>query len=79
VAFADPDRVDITRSSLAHLTFGYGPRYCLGAPLARVELQVALSQLASRFPTLRLAVEVDELTMRADVLVGGLTELPVRW
>ena len=78
-AFADPDRVDITRSSLAHLTFGYGPRYCLGAPLARVELQVALSQLASRFPTLRLAVEVDELTMRADVLVGGLTELPVQW
>jgi pentalenolactone synthase len=79
MAFADPDRVDITRSSLAHLTFGYGPRYCLGAPLARVELQVVLSQLASRFPTLRLAVEVDELTMRADVLVGGLTELPVQW
>jgi cytochrome P450 len=79
VAFADPDRVDITRSSLAHLTFGYGPRYCLGAPLARVELQVVLSQLASRFPALQLAVEVEELTMRADELVGGLTELPVRW
>jgi pentalenolactone synthase len=78
-AFADPDRVDVTRSGLAHLSFGYGPRYCLGAPLARIELQVVLSQLASRFPTLELAVGVEELTMRADVLVGGLTELPVRW
>jgi cytochrome P450 len=77
--FADPDRVDITRSGLAHLSFGYGPRYCLGAPLARIELQVVLAQLASRFPTLQLAVGVEELTMRADVLVGGLTELPVRW
>lgn len=78
-AFTDPDRVDVTRSGLAHLSFGYGPRYCLGAPLARIELQVVLSQLASRFPTLQLAVGVDELTMRPDVLVGGLTELPVRW
>lgn len=78
-AFADPDRLDVTRSDLAHLSFGYGPRYCIGAPLARIELQVALSQLASRFPTLELAVAVEELTMRADVLVGGLTELPVRW
>ena len=78
-AYVDPDRVDVTRSGPPHLSFGYGPRYCIGAPLARIELQVVLSQLASRFPTLQLAVGVEELTMRADVLVGGLNELPVRW
>ncbi len=78
-AYVDPDRVDVTRSGPPHLSFGYGSRYCIGAPLARIELQVVLSQLASRFPTLQLAVGVEELTMRADVLVGGLNELPVRW
>jgi cytochrome P450 len=78
-AYVDPDRVDVTRSGPPHLTFGYGPRYCIGAPLARIELQVVLFHLSSRFPTLQLAVGIEELTMRADVLVGGLTELPVRW
>src|SRR5262245_51873937 len=78
-AYADPDRVDVTRSGPPHLSFGYGPRYCIGAPLARIELQVVLSQLTPRVPTLQLTVGVEELTMRSDVLVGGLTELPVRW
>jgi pentalenolactone synthase len=78
-AFADPDRVDVTRSATSHLAFGYGARYCLGAPLARVELQAVFSQLVSRFPTLRLAVGLEELTVRPDELAGGLTELPVRW
>jgi pentalenolactone synthase len=77
--FADPDRVDITRSAAAHLAFGHGARYCIGAPLARIELQVVFAQLVARFPTLRLAVGVEELTMRRDVLVGGLAALPVRW
>jgi cytochrome P450 len=77
--FADPDRVDITRPATSHLTFGYGARYCIGAPLARIELQVVFSQLVSRFPTLRLAADVDDLEMRNDELAGGLTELPVRW
>jgi cytochrome P450 len=77
--FPDPDRVEVTRSATSHLTFGYGARYCLGAPLARIELQTVFSQLISRFPTLRLAVDVSELTLRQDALAGGLTELPVRW
>lgn len=77
--FADPHRVDITRPPAGHLTFGHGSRYCIGAPLARIELNAVFSQLASRFPTMRLAVGVDELTMRTDTLFGGLTELPVRW
>jgi cytochrome P450 len=78
-AFADPDRVDITRHAASHLAFGYGARYCIGAPLARIELQTVFSQLVSRFPTLRLAADVEDLKMRDDELAGGLTELPVRW
>ncbi|WP_238412302.1 cytochrome P450 [Saccharothrix deserti] len=77
--FAEPDRIDITRSATAHLAFGHGARYCIGAPLARIELQAVFSQLVPRFPTLRLAVPVAELKMRRDVLTGGLAELPVRW
>jgi cytochrome P450 len=77
--FADPDRIDIGRSAAGHLTFGHGARYCIGAPLARIELDAVFSQLASRFPTMRLAVGVEELTLRTDMLFGGLTELPVRW
>jgi cytochrome P450 len=77
--FADPDRVDVTRQAAAHLSFGHGMRYCIGAPLARIELQTVFARLVPRFPTLRLAVGVDELTMRRDVLTGGLAELPVTW
>ncbi|OBK43668.1 cytochrome P450 [Mycobacterium sp. 1081908.1] len=78
-AFADPDRVDVTRSGASHLALGHGARYCLGAPLARIELRTVFSQLISRFPTLRLAVDVTELRLPPDALAGGLTELPVRW
>jgi cytochrome P450 len=77
--FADPDRVDVTRSGASHLALGHGARYCLGAPLARIELQTVFSQLVSRFPTLRLAVDVSELRVPPDALTGGLIELPVRW
>jgi cytochrome P450 len=77
--FAGPDRVDITRMTASHVTFGYGARYCLGAPLARIELQTVFTLLVSRFPTLQLAVDVGALTMRADELAGGLIELPVLW
>jgi cytochrome P450 len=77
--FADPDRVDITRRAVGHLTFGHGARYCIGAPLARIELHAVFSQLASRFPTMRLAVGVAELRLRRGMLFGGLTKLPVQW
>jgi cytochrome P450 len=77
--FADPDRFDITRRPAAHLTFGHGGRFCMGAPLARIELIAVFSQLASRFPAMRLAVDVEELKLRNDALFGGLVELPVRW
>ncbi|GAQ59518.1 cytochrome P450 [Streptomyces acidiscabies] len=77
--FPDPHRLDITRRAAGHVTFGHGGRYCQGAPVARIELGVVLGQLARRFPTLELAVEPDELTMRQNTLTGGLAELPVRW
>jgi cytochrome P450 len=77
--FPDADRFDITRQAATHLSFGHGDRYCIGAPLARIELQTAFSQLIPRFPTMRLAVPVDELKVNTDVLTGGLVELPVTW
>ncbi|PXY27594.1 cytochrome P450 [Prauserella muralis] len=77
--FPDPGRVDVTRAAGAHLTFGHGARYCLGAPLARLELRTVFARLVERFPTLRLAVDAEELTVRPDTLTGGLAELPIRW
>jgi pentalenolactone synthase len=77
--FADPDRIDVARKEAAHLTFGYGARYCIGAPLARIELKTVLAQLIQRFPSLRLTVDPTTLPTRHDVLAGGLAELPVSW
>ncbi|SFR01904.1 Cytochrome P450 [Lentzea waywayandensis] len=74
--FAEPDRFDITRKAATHLTFGHGLRYCIGAPLARMELQAVFSQLIPRFPTMRLAVPAEGPTVRKDVRTGGLTSLP---
>jgi pentalenolactone synthase len=80
LAYADPDRFDIARDSgNPHLGFGYGIYYCLGAGLARVELRAVFGTLFQRFPTLRPAVPLEELTTRPNHLTGGLTELPVTW
>lgn len=76
--FAGPRTFDVAREPNPHLTFGHGPRFCIGAPLARIELQAVFSRLVPRFPTLRLAVPVQELRER-DALAGGLVELPVTW
>lgn len=62
-----------------HLAFGFGPTYCLGAPLARIEMRAALAELTTQLPGLRLAVPVSELRVRADQLTGGIAELPVTW
>ena len=77
--FPSPGRFDITRHGSAHLSFGHGAHYCLGAPLARIEPQAAFSQLLARFPKMRLAAPVEQLRVRSGTLTGGLTELPVEW
>jgi pentalenolactone synthase len=78
-AFPEPDHFSIDRNPNLHLTFGYGPRFCIGAPLARIELQAVFARLFPRFPTLRLAVPLEQLRIRSHVLTGGLFELPVTW
>ncbi len=77
--FADPHRFDLARSPNPHLAFGYGPASCVGASLARIEMQAALGTLFSRLPALRLAVPVEQLQARRDLLGGGLVSLPVTW
>ncbi|WNV85433.1 cytochrome P450 [Umezawaea sp. Da 62-37] len=78
-AFEGPCRVDVARDTADSLAFGYGAYHCVGAALARTQLQVAITQLVARFPTMRLAVGVDELGLRDDTLIGGLVQLPVTW
>jgi cytochrome P450 len=78
-ALTDPDRFDPGRDNRRHLAFGHGQRYCIGAPLARIELQVVFTALTSRFPDLRLATEPRELTVHTDTLTGSLARLPVTW
>jgi cytochrome P450 len=77
--FAEPDRLDVTREARHHVAFGYGVHQCLGQTLARVELQVVYGTLYRRIPGLRLAVPVEELAFKDDMLVYGVHCLPVTW
>ena len=78
-AFTDPDRFDVTRDAARHLTFGAGVHHCLGAQLARVELQEAFRGLIGRLPGLRLAVPASDLEFKPGMAIHSLRELPVRW
>jgi len=76
--FPGPDRLDLGRDTSGHVAFGYGIHYCLGAPLARMEAEVALGALLARFPRISLAVSPEELRWRPVSLMNGLESLPVR-
>lgn len=75
--FHDPDTLDITRDPNRHLSFGQGAHFCLGAPLARMEGQIALTTLFHRFPGLRLAQPAESLPWRKLLALRGLEALPV--
>jgi hypothetical protein len=77
--FPDPDRLDIGRTDNQHLTFSHGIHYCLGAALARLEGQVVFDTLASRFPSLHLAVDPGEVEYREHFVLRGLKALPVAY
>jgi cytochrome P450 len=79
-AFPDPHRFDITRTGPApHLGLGHGPHYCLGAPLAKLELQLALGALLDRFPTLRPAIDLADLDWKPGLSTRSVRALPVTW
>ena len=75
----DPDRLDVGRVASSHLAFGHGVHHCLGAPLARMEIGVALPALLRRFPDLALAVPFDDVEFRSASVVYGLRALPATW
>ncbi|MFC1415004.1 cytochrome P450 [Streptacidiphilus sp. N1-12] len=77
LAFADPDRLDLDRDARAQLAFGHGIHRCLGAPLARAELAIAVSTLLRRHPDVALAVPAEQLRWRETRLMRGLVALPV--
>jgi cytochrome P450 PksS len=75
--FANPDALDVTREPNKHLSFGLGGHYCLGAPLARLEGQIAINTLLARTRELRLAVSPRALRWRRGLVLHGLQGLPV--
>ncbi len=78
-AFPDADLLDLAREENRHVAFGHGLHHCLGAQLARMELQEAVGTLLTGFPGLRLAVDPADVPWRRGALVRGPEELPVTW
>ena len=76
--FADPNRFDIRRDPNKHIAFGNGIHYCLGAPLARLEGEIAIKTLVRRLPNLELNAPVESLTWNESILIHGMNALPVR-
>ncbi|MFI7701181.1 cytochrome P450 [Nonomuraea sp. NPDC049480] len=75
----ESDELDVTRDAGGHIAFGHGVHHCLGAPLARVEMQVAFPALLQRFPGLKLAAPFESLRFRLQSTVYGVESLPVTW
>ena len=76
--FEDPNRLDVTRDPNPHLAFGFGPHFCLGASLARLELKVMFTEVLRRMPDLVLATD-EPLEFRASNFISGPETMPVRF
>jgi cytochrome P450 len=79
LVFPDPDTLDVTRSPGPHMGFGGGAHHCLGAQLARIELQETYRGLLGRLPGLRLVTEADQLRYKEKMAILSIEELPVTW
>ena len=77
--YADPDRLDLTRTPAQQLAFGHGIHRCTGAAMTLLELKIAFPAVLRRFPGLRLAVPREELTYRGYNMVHGALSIPVAW
>jgi len=77
--FPDPDSLDVARAPGTHMGFGVGAHHCLGAQLARIEMQEAFRGLLSRLPGLRLATPADQLRYKEKMAIQSIEELPVTW
>lgn len=77
--YENPDRLDLSRGPIQHLAFGAGIHHCLGAQLARMEVQEALRGLLRRLPGIRVTVPDDELRFKPGMIVRSLESLPVTW
>ena len=77
--FCHPEKLDIHRGTSRHLAFGAGPHYCMGAPLARLEGEIALNTLLQRLPNLRFATPESEILWRTVPMFRGPVALPVVW
>ena len=76
--FSAADNFDITGSTNGHLAFGHGIHYCLGASLARMEVEIAIGRLLDAFPSLELDCDPAELQWQESTLIRGLTRFPLR-
>lgn len=77
--FDHPEIFDIGRADKPHLAFSYGPHYCIGRALARLELKVVFGSIFQRLPALRLGVAPEKLKLRKEIITGGFEEFPVLW
>ncbi|QOV35728.1 cytochrome P450 [Streptomyces ferrugineus] len=77
--FPEPEKVILSRGSRKHLGFGHGVHHCIGADLARLELEIVWSKLFQRIPTLRLAKPFAEIPRKEGAVIYGLWELPITW
>jgi cytochrome P450 len=77
--YAHPDTLDLHRQEASHIGFGHGPHHCLGAQLARMELQVALGTLLVRLPGLRFAGPEQDIVWRSGTATRGPARLLITW